>query len=68
MRRARRRGSQGNVTGRLKSAGGLLRERETLTLSARDRDVLIRALLSPPTPSGRLARAIGHSVNEGSAS
>ncbi len=67
MRRARRRGSRVNVTRRLKSGGGVLRGRETVTLSARDRDAFIRALLSPPTPSARLAQAIGRYAIEGDA-
>lgn len=34
-------------------------EHETLALSARDREVFFDALVNPPAPSERLARALG---------
>jgi uncharacterized protein (DUF1778 family) len=36
----------------------ILQEQETIALSARDRAMFVQALLSPPTPRGRLARAV----------
>ncbi len=36
----------------------VLREHEAVVLSASDRDVFVRALLAPPTPRGRLAKAV----------
>ena len=44
-----------------------VRDREAMTLSARDREVFVAALLNPPTPGPRLrkaARASGLSVAE----
>ena len=40
------------------AATRILREREVLTLSARDRVAFVAALLKPPTLRGRLARAV----------
>jgi uncharacterized protein (DUF1778 family) len=40
------------------AASRILREREMLTLSARDRATFVAALLKPPVLRGRLARAV----------
>ena len=40
------------------AATRILREREVLALSTRDRKVFVAALLKPPVPRGRLARAV----------
>jgi len=40
------------------AAARILREREVLALSARDRKAFVAALLKPPVPRGRLARAV----------
>jgi len=40
------------------AAARILREREVLALSARDRKAFVAALLKPPVLRGRLARAV----------
>jgi len=46
------------ITAATEAATRILREQEVLTLSARDRKAFVAALLKPPTPRGRLARAV----------
>ena len=45
------------MTALTEAARRTIAEHETLTLSPHDRDVFFEALLNPPAPSKRLARA-----------
>ena len=46
----------------VEAATRVLHERDLVVLSAKDRDVFVRALLNPPTlKGGRLARAVARS-------
>lgn len=55
---SRRKVSEFCVAALTESAHRTIREHETLELSVRDREAFFKALIDPPKPSERLARAL----------
>lgn len=55
---SRRKVSDFCVTALAETARRTIAEHETLTLSANDRKIFFEALINPPEPSARLARAL----------